>query len=79
MMCSTGHGESGPGARAQDHSKDHVMTDAGAVDGLRDGKAIGVIGDPNFSLQRLAEVRFNWLSVEPGGTRAFGYSGTRVH
>jgi hypothetical protein len=54
MMCSTGHGDSGPGARTQDHSKDHVVTSACAVDGLRDGKAIGVIGDPNFSLQRSA-------------------------
>src|SRR5512133_2772253 len=54
MMCFTGHGDSGPGTRAQDHGKDHVVTGAGAVDGLRDGKAIGVIGDPNFSLQRSA-------------------------
>jgi hypothetical protein len=54
MMCLTAHGDSGPGARTQDHSKDHVVTSARAVDGLRDGKAIGVIGDPNFPLQRLA-------------------------
>jgi hypothetical protein len=59
MMRPTSHGNSSPGSRTQDHREDDVVTSTGTINSLRDGKTIGIIGDPNFAFEHPTQICFD--------------------
>ena len=48
--------ESAPGTRSKDHAKNRRRPNAGPVDGLRQSKAVRIVGDPDRLTERTGKV-----------------------
>jgi hypothetical protein len=54
MVRLTRNSDACASAGSQDDGKDNVVPDSGAIDSFGHGKTVGVIGNPDFALQRPA-------------------------
>jgi hypothetical protein len=63
MMCLARHRDSSSRTRSQDHREDNMVTSGCTIDCLRDRKAIGIIGDPDFPSQGTPQVSFHRPSI----------------
>jgi hypothetical protein len=54
-------------AGAEDHAEHHGGTGTGAIDGFRQGKAVGVVGEAHFALQYGLQVALQRLADQAGG------------
>ncbi len=64
---SPAHRDAAADAGAQDHGQHNVETRARAVGGLRNGQAIGVVGQPHPPAQGAFEIFREGMAVEEGG------------
>src|SRR5262245_25632610 len=54
-------------ARAEDHSEQGSGSRTGAVDGLGEGKAVGIVGEAHRLCESVFEIACERLAIEPGG------------
>jgi hypothetical protein len=59
-------GDAAADASAENHAEDHFCPLAGAVDGFRKGKAVGVVGQANIALQQRLQILAQPLADQAG-------------
>jgi len=64
-------------AGADNDRKHGLSARRGAIHRFRYRQAVGIVRQPNFAIQPLAQVFIERLAVEPGGVGIFHYAGIR--
>ena len=65
------------GAGADDHAEDHLGVTAGAVEGLRQGETVGIVGDADGASQGHGQIPIQGLSDQPRSVCILHQSGGR--